>query len=101
VTAPAGAQALAGSEWRPVEMAGAPMPDDARAFLQFRAEGARLFIDRLASTRRACPPEAMDFERRFLDALASTAGFARDRTELALADERGAVLLRLRQTDWD
>jgi heat shock protein HslJ len=115
-----GSDPLAGSEWRPVEIAGTPTPEDIEVFLQFRAEGAvagsggcnrftgsytiedaSLAFSPLAATMMMCPEPQMLVERRLLDALAAVRGFARDRVDLVLSDADGAPLVVLIQSDAD
>ncbi len=114
------ADSLAGSEWVSVEIAGTALPPESRAMLQFGAEGkvggnagcnrfsggfavtdGTIAFGPMAVTRKMCPPEMMAVERAFLAALAGSAGYARDGIALELRDAGGAVVMRLRQTDWD
>lgn len=116
----AGADALAGSEWRPVEMAGEVMPADTPLFIRFEANAkvtghggcnalfgkyaidkATLSIGPLAATRKACPPAIMKREVGFISALEKTRLFLRDGARLTLKDARGVTVVRLAQTDWD
>lgn len=120
MTGAGNAQGLAGSEWRPLDLEGVPVPADSRAFVRFEAEGriagdggcnrftghytvegATLAIGPLAATRRACPPPTMAFEDSFLTLLGRAAGFVRNRADLTLTDTAGLRLMALRQTDWD
>lgn len=122
LTACAGAPAsgLAGSEWRPVEIAGQPPGAPDAMFVAFGSDGAlhgsggcnnfsggyesageRLTISPLAATRMACPEPAMQDEGAFFAALTGTAAFLREGTRLTLLDGEGDVLARLAQTDWD
>ncbi|HMQ93020.1 MAG TPA: META domain-containing protein [Amaricoccus sp.] len=116
----AGSDPLAGSEWRPVEIAGTPTPADVEVYLQFRAEGAvaglggcnrftggyslegaTLAFSPLAATMMACPEPEMLVERRLFTTLAQVRGFARDRIDLVLSDAEGAPLVVLVQRDAD
>ena len=116
----AGSDPLAGSEWRPVEIAGTPTPEDVEVYLQFRAEGAvagmggcnrftgsyslegeALAFSPLAATMMACPEPQMLVEQRFFATLAQVRGFARDRIDLVLSDADGAPLVVLVQRDAD
>lgn len=59
-----------------------------RIFSSYRAEGTEsLRIIGLATTRRACEADVMDFEQRFLSALGSTTGFSvsDDRLEVSFS----------------
>ncbi len=108
--------ALADTAWRPVEIAGEPVPDDTSLMIRFAIDGGlsghggcntftgRYTIDRvtltfgpLASTRKACPPAIMRRETGFAAALAATRLFMRDGTRLTLKDARGISHLRLVQ----
>lgn len=115
------AETLAGSEWAPVEIGGAPASEGTRAFVRFGGEGilsgnsgcnrftggyevdgtALRIGPGLAMTRMACPLAIMDEEARFMSALEATRTFSRDGIALILIGEDGASVLRLRQTDWD
>lgn len=118
----ASAAALAGSEWRPVEIAGAPVDGAVEAFLQFRVEdrasgssgcnrftgsfaadpdAGSLAFGPLATTRMLCPEPQMAFEARFLDALTRVRGYRRDGVDLVLSDAAGNVVMRMAQTDAD
>ena len=112
--------ALAGSEWRPVEIRGEAVDANGMAFVRFGAEGkvsgsggcnrffgqyeiegTKLTLSRLGSTRKACPDPLMTLEHRFLGTLRDAAGFERRRARLALRDDKGRTIMRLAQTDWD
>lgn len=116
----AGSDPLAGSEWRPVEIAGTATPEDVEVFLQFRAEGAvagmagcnrftgsyaiedeTLEFSPLAATMMACPDPQMQVEQLLFAALGQVRGFARDRVDLVLSDAEGAPLVVLIQRDAD
>ena len=120
IVAMADAQQLAGSEWTPTEIAGAPQEEDFDVFVQFGSEnrlsgsggcnrltgtfqiaGEALSIGPLAMTRRLCPPPLMDRERRFVAALEAAQTYSRQETVLTLSGSDGRVLMKLRQTDWD
>lgn len=111
---------LAGSEWRPVEIAGKPVDANGMAFVRFAAdgkvtgssgcnrffgdhkiEGSRLTLSPLGSTRKACPEPLMGLENRFLGTLRETAGFERRGAKLELRDDKGRTIMRLDQIDWD
>lgn len=51
-------------------------------------------IGPLAATRMACPPAAMDQERKFFDALAQARGWKLDGGKLLLLDGLGTTLVR-------
>ncbi len=115
------AEGLAGSEWAPVEIAGAPVPEDAGAFVQFGGEGRAsgmsgcnrftgafaadddggFALGPLALTRRACPPPQMELETRFVATLEAARGYLREGAAMTLTDADGATVARFRQTDWD
>ena len=111
---------LAGSEWRPIEIAGQSVPDTSGMFIRFEAAGKvaghggcnrmggsyqidqiNLKIGPLAATRMACPPEIMAREAVFGDALETTRLYLRDGTKLTLKTAQGLTTMRLVQTDWD
>jgi heat shock protein HslJ len=114
-------ETLAGSEWVPIEIQGAPASDGSRAFVRFGGEGrlsgnsgcnrftGSYEIDGVmirigpgvAMTRMACPPAVMEEEMRLIQALEAARGFARDGISLDLTGEDGVSVLRMRQTDWD
>jgi heat shock protein HslJ len=118
--AQSGANQLAGSEWRPVEIRGEPVNANGIAFVRFGAEGkvsgsggcnrffgqydtegTKLALSRLGSTRKACAPSLMDLERSFLGTLQETAVLERRGANLELRDASGRTIMRLAQTDWD
>ena len=114
------ADSLEGSEWVPVEVAGAPVPEESPAMLQFGAEGrvagnggcnrfagtftvgeGAISFGPMAVTRMMCPPPMMALERAFLDALAASVAYVRDGIALELGDASGTTVMTLRQTDWE
>ncbi len=115
------AEGFAGSEWAPVELAGAPVAEDMEAFVQFGGEGrvsgmsgcnrftgdfvadddGGFALGPLAMTRRACPPPRMAFETGFVAALEAARGYLREGMALTLTDADGGAVARFRQTDWD
>jgi len=118
--ATAAAQALAGSEWRPVMLGELEAEGDKKLFVQFDSEGKltghagcnrffasyevsgeRLRVGPIGATRMACEAPAMELEAAFLAALEGADSFHRDGTVLQLFDDAGAELARLWQTDWD
>jgi heat shock protein HslJ len=117
---PAGGTTLAGSEWRPLELGGQPVPGSAEMFVAFggdgalrgnggcngffgtyEANGAALAIGALGATKMMCEADVMAGEDALLDILARTAAYERDGTSLVLRDGEGAVIARLAQTDAD
>jgi len=111
---------LAGSEWRPLEIAGVAVPAEPEMFLRFggdgklagnggcngffgtyKLDGDAIAFGPIGATRRACEDPVMDREMALLAALEKVATYARDRIDLELRDAGGNVLLRLRQTDAD
>jgi heat shock protein HslJ len=62
----------------------------------FQLDGERLRFSRLGSTRMACPPAAMAFERRYTEALARVRRWSIDKANLLIQDERGRTLLLFR-----
>lgn len=117
---PAGAAGLAGSEWRPIRIGETLWTAGAEAFVHFASEGRlaghagcnrfmgsyalagdSITIGPLAATRMLCPEPVMERERLLLDVLERARTFARNRTELTLADPEGKVTAYFVQTDWD
>lgn len=111
---------LAGSQWRPVEFAGAAPASGAELFVTFGGNGelrgsggcngffgtyenerGALEISPLGATRMMCDEAVMADELAFLDVLGRTAGYVRDRKDLVLLDAGGVTLARLVQTDAD
>jgi heat shock protein HslJ len=120
VALPAGAAELAGSEWRPIRIGGETWADETDILVRFASDGqlaghtgCNRFMGRyaligdsieiglLATTQMACPEPVMARERRFLAVLEGARRFARERTELTLADAKGTASAFLVQTDWD
>jgi putative lipoprotein len=114
--APASAPALTGIDWRPVSLAGAPVPADARdAVLRLdagadgatfaasvgcnrfagsaRVAGDTLVFGPARSTRMGCPPPLAAAEAALSAALAETARWETDGTTLRLLDAAGRTLL--------
>jgi len=111
---------LAGSEWRPLEIAGVAVPAEPEIFVRFGGEGRlegnggcngffgtykldgdAIEIGLIGATRRACEEPVMNLDMRLFDALAKSVSYARDRIALELKDAEGNVSMRLRQTDAD
>ena len=59
----------------------------------FRLAGEELSFSRLASTKMACPPAVMAFERRYGEALAQVQRWSIDKRNLLLQDAGGRTLL--------
>jgi heat shock protein HslJ len=114
--APAPRPGLDGSTWRLVEIAGQAVPETVLATLAFsepgrvagtagcngytgtaRLEEGRLALGPLATTRRACEPQAMAFEQRYLAALATAQGLRRDGDRLLVEVAGNAPLRYVRQ----
>ena len=114
-SAPAAAQQLAGSEWRPTKIGDIKVPAGSEMFVRFGGEGKleghggcnRFFgtfklagdgieIGPLGVTRMACSePAVMEREVRFLEALQNAKRFLRDRIDLSLIDNAGNSVVRL------
>ena len=109
----AGLASLAGSEWGP-ETGGTP-----DQFIQFgdsnvtgfggcnrfaghyTYDGAAIKIGPIASTRMACPPEVMDAEQAWFQALEKAVGAAVTSKELRLTDATGEIVAILKRKDRD
>jgi putative lipoprotein len=120
VSAAAIAGELAGSEWRPTQLASSAMPSQSKLFVQFKVDGKltghggcnRFFgqykitanditIGPVGATRMACPKPVMDMELAFFAALESAKTYRRDKANLVLIDATGKEQLSLIQTDRD
>ena len=106
---------LAGTGWEVEEIAGQPVIDRAQTALRFDMNGGvsgstgcntftgnvttethRLTFSPLATTRRACEPELMAQEQRFLNAIRAAQSFSIDETGgLRLLGSDGHRLMRL------
>ena len=111
---------LAGSEWRPREIAGIAVSGEPEMMVRFGGDGLlqghggcnRFFgsyslsndgleIGPIGSTRMACPQPVMDRELSFMQALENARRFTRERFELRLTDDAGNTIMQLVQTDAD
>ena len=115
-----GAAAWAGVEWRPVAIAGEPVPLDSDLRVRFLADGethgfagcndfggsfkrsdSRIVVGPLRTTRRACADDVMNRESAFLRALQSAASTEASTGELRVVGEGGEILLDLRPAEAD
>jgi len=115
---PAAAFTLVGSAWIAEEIEGRRVLDQVQSTLTFESaerivgstgcnryfaplqvSGTALRVGMGGSTRRACPPEIMEQESRFLAALDAVRTYRRDGSTLLLSDDGGQVRVRLKQTD--
>ena len=111
----AAAFALVGSAWIAEEIEGRRVLDHVQSTLTFESaerivgstgcnryfaplqvSGMALRIGMGGSTRRACPPEVVDQESRFLAALDAVRTYRRDGSTLLLSDDSGQVRVRLK-----
>ena len=110
---PTGGAALAGGEWMVFEIGGQPIVADSKPSINFEEsrvfgagscnrfmggftlDGASLRFGPTAGTRMACPPPAMEQERRFHEALEAVRGWQAEGDALLLTDGTGATVLRL------
>lgn len=116
----AAANALQGSEWKPLRIADVSVPQDSSAYLQFRSKGrlmgfsgcnrlfaeyqaedGGIFVGPVAATRMACADSVMARESALASALENARTYQRDGTRLVLFDAAGQPILELRQSDWD
>lgn len=68
-----------------------------RASAGYTAEGDRLTIDAVASTKRAClDPQGNALERAYLEAVEATSGYRITNGELELLDASGKIVARFR-----
>lgn len=115
-----GASSLAGSEWRPVNLDGLPIPGTSSAFVAFKADGElvgntgcnamtgtydgdglALVVGDVAVTRMMCSSGVMLVEVELLEALENTDAVVREGPNLTMMDADGRVLAQFVQTDWD
>ncbi len=111
---------LAGSEWSIAFLAGVSAPPGVDAFVQFSGGGQvrgnggcnRFFgtyrtiddvitIGPLASTKKLCRENVMEFEGNFMAALQHSHKVSGGHLAIALAARDGRLLLRLKRRDWD
>lgn len=59
----------------------------------FQLNGEQVRFSRLASTKMACPPEVMAYERRLVEALEQVRRWSIDKRNLLLQNERGRTML--------
>lgn len=116
----AAAQTLAGSEWGPVEIAGAAFEPFSETFLRFEQDGRvignggcnslrgqfvtngnAILFGPAAMTRMACREAISKQEATFVLALQAARLFERDGVNLMLSDNEGNVVMQLRQRDPD
>lgn len=112
----ASVEALPGTVWGVPDASGTPLGLGLRPELQFisatqvtgtggcnrfagpvRMAGVAMHFGALAGTRRACPPEVMRTEERFLHILSITREGRFEPGFLVLMDQQGQELLRLQQ----
>lgn len=91
---PGGGSGMAGLEWRPVSIGDAAIDADTAMFVRFAVDGSvngnggcnnffgtlestddGVAIGELGATRMACPPEIMDQEQAFMQALQGATSF--------------------------
>lgn len=108
---PGGGAGLTANAWRPVEVAGETIPDDAGLLVNFEVDGSitgnggcnqffgtleqsdsGISVGPLGSTRMACPEPIMRRETAFLEALQETRGFSLQADGMSILDEDGNVL---------
>ena len=63
--------------------------------------GKRLRFGAMGATKKLCEPDRMKAERKFFEILKKTDRADRSGHRLQLFDADGAVLVRLKQRDWD
>lgn len=65
-----------------------------RFFGSYQLAGATIVIERLGTTRMACPAPVMSIEIAFIEALQSAATIARNESRMALRNEAGQATVR-------
>ncbi len=115
---PAGGAEIAGKNWRPLVIADSRLPEAHAMFVHFAVDGSfngnggcnkffgnlettddGISMGEIGSTRMACPPEIMDLETAFLQALQATTGFELGDQSLRLVSAEGDVLAELVATE--
>ena len=111
---PAGGAAITGKNWRPVVIADTSLLEEHGMFVHFSVDGGvngnggcnkffgrlettddGISIGEMGSTRMACPPEIMELETAFLQALQSATSLEVDDRSLRLLNAEGDVLAEL------
>jgi heat shock protein HslJ len=111
---------LAGSEWRPVDLDGLPIPGATEAFVAFKEggellgntgcnamtgtyaeDGMALAFGPIGVTRMMCSSGVMLVEIELLEALEHTGAALREGVNLTLMAADGRVLAKFVQNDWD
>ena len=108
---PGGGSGMAGIEWRPVLIGETAIDPDTSMVVRFTVDGSvngnsgcnnffgslettddGVKMGQMGSTRMACPPEVMELEDLFLDALQATAKFSMGQDSLQLLNADDEVL---------
>jgi heat shock protein HslJ len=111
---PGGGAAMTGIEWRPTLLGADEIATDSGMFVLFEVDGSirgnggcnnfngylqttddGLSVGELAATRMACPPEIMDRELAFMQALQETTQFEMGKDSLQLLGVGNALLAQL------
>jgi heat shock protein HslJ len=111
---PGGGAELTGKNWRPVIVGDDTMPAEHSAFIHFAVDGSingntgcnnffgtltstddGISMGEVGATRMACPPEIMQRETDFLEALQATSQFELSGNTLKLLDGDGEILMEL------
>jgi len=114
------AQALAGSEWRPLRIGATTISDRGAPFVQFKAEGVLLVSSgcaylsgsyRIAGSQiqvslgdppgAACEGTRAQIQAMLIGALRAARRFERHRAKLVLRDAEDSFIADFAQTDWD
>ena len=108
---PGGGSGMAGIEWRPVTVGETAIDRDTSMVVRFTVDGSvngnsgcnnffgslettedGVRMGQMGSTRMACPPEVMELEDVFLDALQATAKFSMGQDSLQMLSADDEVL---------
>jgi heat shock protein HslJ len=109
---PGGGAGMAGPEWRPVTIGGAAVDADTTMFVRFAVDGSvngnggcnnffgslestddGVAMGELGATRMACPPEVMDQEQAFMQALQDSVRFEMGDDSLQMLDADNVLLV--------
>lgn len=111
---PGGGASMTGVEWRPVTIGDAAVAPDTPMFVRFNVDGSikgnggcnnffgslestgeGVSVGELGATRMACPPEIMDQEMAFMQALQDAANFETGENSLRLLSADRTILAEL------
>lgn len=111
---PGGGASMTGIEWRPILLGGEEVAADSGMFVAFEVDGSikghggcnnffgslqttegEISVGELGATRMACPPQIMDREMAFMNALQSTIQFEMGANSLQMLGADNVLLAEL------